>query len=200
MDQTLQQTLNSFAQNSQVVSNPTFVPRAEVCESDDQVALKIEVPGLSEKDFEITLKEHILTVRGERKLENGFKQENLAWTERPYGTFVRTFNLPQTVDVNTIIATYTNGIPVVSFGREFDTLVQPNNRSHVIEGMLPYGPAGSSTSTRVPSMLARPGNQMQFAPFKSQRPSCPCPVKWSASGKSYVACTLLVPTAIPVGA
>src|ERR1051325_2791478 len=105
MDQTLQQTLNSFAQTSQVVSNAAFVPKAEVFETDEQVALKIEVPGLSEKDFEITLKEHVLTVRGERKLENGFKQENLAWSERPYGIFRRSFTLPQTVDVNTINAT-----------------------------------------------------------------------------------------------
>src|SRR5437763_17013233 len=110
MDQTLQQTLNSFAQNSQVSSNTTFVPRAEVFETDDQVALKIEVPGLSEKDFEITLKDHVLMVRGERKLENGFKRENLAWTERPYGMFTRSFNLPSTVEVNTIGATYTNGV------------------------------------------------------------------------------------------
>lgn len=115
MDQTLHETLNSFAQTSQVVSNAAFVPRAEVFETDEQVALKIEVPGLSEKDFEITLKDHVLTVRGERKLENGFKQENLAWTERPYGSFVRTFNLPQTVDVNTINATYTNGILQIVF-------------------------------------------------------------------------------------
>ena len=117
MDQTLQQTLNSFAQTSQVVSNAAFVPKAEVFETDEQVALKIEVPGLSEKDFEITLKEHVLTVRGERKLENGFKQENLAWTERRYGNFMRSFSLPQTVDVNTINATYTNGILQIVFAK-----------------------------------------------------------------------------------
>jgi HSP20 family protein len=108
MDQTLQQTLNSFAQTPQVVSG--FVPQAEVFETDDQIAIKVEVPGLSEKDFEITLNNHILTVRGERRLENGFKQENLAWTERPYGTFTRSFNLPSTLDVNAINATYTNGV------------------------------------------------------------------------------------------
>lgn len=108
MDQTLQETLNSFAQTPQVVSG--FVPKAEVFETGDQIALKLEVPGLSEKDFEITLNNHVLTVRGERKLENGFKQENLAWTERPYGTFTRSFNLPNTVDVNTIHAAYANGI------------------------------------------------------------------------------------------
>ena len=108
MDQTLQQTLNSFAQTPQVVSG--FGPQAEVFETDDQIAIKVEVPGLSETDFEITLNNHILTVRGERRLENGFKQENLAWTERPYGTFTRSFNLPSTLDVNAINATYTNGV------------------------------------------------------------------------------------------
>jgi HSP20 family protein len=108
MDQTLQQTLNSFARTPQVVSG--FVPQSEVFETDDQIAIKVEVPGLSEEDFEITLNNHILTVRGERRLENGFKQENLAWTERPYGTFTRSFNLPSTLDVNAINATYTNGV------------------------------------------------------------------------------------------
>ena len=117
MDQTLQDTLNSFAQTPQVASNTTFTPSAEVFETDDQVALKIEVPGLSEKDFEIILKERVLTVRGERKLENGFTQENLTWTERPYGTFMRTFNLPQTVDGNTINATYTYGILQIVFAK-----------------------------------------------------------------------------------
>jgi HSP20 family protein len=117
MDQTLQQTLNSLAQTSQVVSNTAFVPKAEVFETDEQVALKIEVPGLSEKDFEVTLKDHVLTVRGERKFENGFKQEDLAWTERPYGSFVRSFNLPQTADVNAINATYTDGILQIVFAK-----------------------------------------------------------------------------------
>jgi HSP20 family protein len=117
MDQTLQATLNSFARTPQVATNTAFAPRAEVFETDDQVALKIEVPGLSEKDFEIVLKERVLTVRGERKLENGLKLENLTWTERPYGAFIRTFNLPQTVDVNTINATYTNGILQIVFAK-----------------------------------------------------------------------------------
>lgn len=117
MDQTLQQTLNSFAQTPQVVSSTAFVPKAEVFETGDQIAIKIEVPGLSEKDFEITLHNSVLTVRGERQLENGFKQENLAWTERPYGTFARSFNLPSTVDVNTINATYANGILEVVFAK-----------------------------------------------------------------------------------
>src|ERR1700757_4043983 len=117
MDQTLQATLNSFEKTPQVATNTAFVPRAVVSETEDQVPRKIEVPGLSEKDFEITLKEHVLTVRGERKLENGFRQENLTWTERPYGAFIRTFNLPQTVDVNTINATCTNGILQIVFAK-----------------------------------------------------------------------------------
>jgi HSP20 family protein len=118
MDQTLQQTLNSFAQTPEIVASTAFVPKAEVFETGDQVAIKIEVPGLSEKDFEITLHNNVLTVRGERKLESGFKQENLAWTERPYGTFARSFNLPNTVDVNTINATYANGILEVVFAKD----------------------------------------------------------------------------------
>lgn len=118
MDQTTQATLNSIDQTAGVVSSPSaFVPRSEVFETNDQIALKMEVPGLSEKDFEITLNNHVLTVRGERKLEKGSIPEKLAWTERPYGTFARSFTLPNTVDVNTINATYTNGILQVVFAK-----------------------------------------------------------------------------------
>ena len=117
MDQTLHETLSLTNHSSQPASSIGFVPRAEVFETDEQVALKLDVPGLSEKDFEITLKDHVLTVCGERKLENGFKQEKLAWTERPYGTFRRTFTLPQAVDVNTINATYSNGILQIVFAK-----------------------------------------------------------------------------------
>jgi HSP20 family protein len=79
--------------------------------------LKLDVPGLSEKDFEITANNNVLTVRGERKLGNGFKQEHLAWTERPCGTFTRSFTLPHTVDMNSINATYTNGVLQIVFAK-----------------------------------------------------------------------------------
>ncbi len=118
MDQTLQQELNSAQKSTEVASKSAFIPRAEVFETEDQIALKIETPGVSEKDFDITLNNYVLTVRGERKLENGFKQENLAWTERPYGTFSRSFNLPKTVDVNTINATCNNGVLQIVFAKQ----------------------------------------------------------------------------------
>jgi HSP20 family protein len=117
MDQTLKETLNSFAHTPQIVSGPAFVPSTEVLENDDQIALKFDVPGLSENDFEITVSNNVLTVRGERKLENGFKREHLTWTERPYGTFVRSFTLPNTVDMNSINASYINGVLQVVFAK-----------------------------------------------------------------------------------
>ena len=116
MDQTIQETLTPHS-SSREASNGAFIPKAEVFQTDEQLALKIEVPGVSEKDFDITLKDHLLIVRGERKVENGFKRENLAWTERPYGEFLRSFNLPNNVDTSTIDATYTNGILKIVFAK-----------------------------------------------------------------------------------
>jgi HSP20 family protein len=115
MDQTLEHVLNNHT--APAVASRTFAPPAEVFEDAEKVALKIDVPGLSEKDFDITLNNGLLTVRGERKLENGFKQENLTWTERPYGVFVRSFNLPNTIDVNSINATCTNGVLEIVFAK-----------------------------------------------------------------------------------
>src|SRR5579864_5169323 len=111
---------NWMDQTPQIVSSPAFVPSAEVFENDDQIALKLEVPGLSEKDFDITVNNNVLTIRGERKLENGFKQEHLSWTERPYGTFTRSFTLPNAVDMNSIHATYTNGVLQIAFAKRAD--------------------------------------------------------------------------------
>jgi HSP20 family molecular chaperone IbpA len=71
-----------------------LLPKAEVSEADHQIAVEHEVPGLSERGCEITMKDHVLVVRGEGEFENGFEQQNLAWIERPCGTFAWGFNLP----------------------------------------------------------------------------------------------------------
>src|ERR1700730_13595963 len=78
---------------------------------------EVDVPGVSYKDFDITLNNNVLTVRGQRQFGNGYKQENLAWTERPYGTFIRTFTLPNTIDLNSIDATYVNGVLQIVFAK-----------------------------------------------------------------------------------
>lgn len=88
----------------------TFVPKVDVAETDHSVELQIAVPGLSKEDFKIEFADGYLTVSGERKFSNEKKEKNFHTIETQYGSFVRSFNLPENVDAEKINATYNNGI------------------------------------------------------------------------------------------
>jgi HSP20 family protein len=88
----------------------SFAPATDVFEDDEHVKLSLEIPGISEKDLNITLEGNTLTVSGERKLQNEDKQEKFHRIERFYGTFSRSFALPNTIDPNSIQAHYENGV------------------------------------------------------------------------------------------
>jgi HSP20 family protein len=70
----------------------------------------VEVPGIDEKDIDIRLENNTLTVHGERKIEKEEKEENYRRVERQYGSFTRTFTLPQTVDSEHVSANYDKGV------------------------------------------------------------------------------------------
>ena len=73
-------------------------PPVDVYEDEHNVTLKIEVPGIDEKDIDVRIENNTLTVHGERKFEKEEKEENFRRVERQYGSFTRTFTLPTTVD------------------------------------------------------------------------------------------------------
>src|SRR5207248_434295 len=76
----------------------SFVPPADVYEDEHNLVLKLEVPGINEEDLDIQLENNTLTVKGERKFEKEEKEENFHRIERRYGSFLRTFRLPNTFD------------------------------------------------------------------------------------------------------
>ncbi len=87
-----------------------FVPPVDVYEDEHTIQLKLEVPGIDEKDLDIKVENNVLTVSGERKLEKEEKQENFHRVERRYGSFSRSFTLPNTVSTDDIQANYNNGV------------------------------------------------------------------------------------------
>jgi len=87
-----------------------FVPAVDVYEDEHQITLKVEVPGIDQKDINISLENNTLTVRGERKFEKEEKEENFHRIERRYGSFSRSFTLPNTVDPDNVRANYENGV------------------------------------------------------------------------------------------
>jgi HSP20 family protein len=113
---TLQDRMNRLFRDSfqdgreEALATSTFVPAVDVYEDEHNLTLKIEVPGIDEKDIDVRIENNTLTVRGERKLEKEEKEENYRRVERQYGVFTRTFTLPNIVDAEKISAHYDKGV------------------------------------------------------------------------------------------
>jgi len=96
----------------------SFVPPVDVYEDEHQLVLKLEIPGIKQEDLDVRVENQTLTVKGERKFEKDEKEENFHRIERRYGSFVRTFTLPQTVDTTAVKASYDNGVLAISMAKK----------------------------------------------------------------------------------
>jgi HSP20 family protein len=99
-----------FNDTESSTTTASFIPAVDVYEDDKKVVLKLEVPGIEEKDLDVSVENHTLTVRGERKFEKEEKETNFHRIERRYGSFFRAFTLPTTVDTENIAASYNAGV------------------------------------------------------------------------------------------
>src|SRR6201993_5148354 len=122
---TLQDRMNSlFRQNygtegrEESLTTSSFAPAVDVYEDEHQVTLKIEVPGVDEKDIDVRIENNVLTVHGERKFEKEEKEENFRRVERQYGSFTRSFTLPTTVDPENVQADYDKGLLKVQLAKK----------------------------------------------------------------------------------
>jgi HSP20 family protein len=102
----------------ETLTTTAFAPPVDVYEDEHQVTLKIEVPGIDEKDIDIRVENNTLTVHGERKFEKEEKEENFRRVESQYGSFTRTFTLPTTVDAENIQADYGRGVLKVKLAKK----------------------------------------------------------------------------------
>ena len=102
--------LHDFNEGESQLTTAAFAPAVDIYEDSDKVTLKLEVPGIDEKDLDVRVENHTLTVKGERKFEKDEKEENFHRIARRYGSFYRSFTLPNTVDTENIAASYTNGV------------------------------------------------------------------------------------------
>jgi HSP20 family protein len=109
MNRLFRESFNQAGQD-EALTNSSFAPAVDVYEDEHTVTLKIEVPGIDEKDIDVRLENNTLTVHGERKIEKEEKEENYRRVERHYGSFTRTFTLPTTVDSEKVSATYDKGV------------------------------------------------------------------------------------------
>jgi HSP20 family protein len=110
----LQNRVNSLFRDLNEGDDPvaaaSFVPAVDIYEDTQKVMLKLEVPGIDQKDLDVRIEDHTLTVKGERKFESEEKEQNFHRIERRYGSFYRAFTLPSTVDTENVAASYNAGV------------------------------------------------------------------------------------------
>jgi HSP20 family protein len=121
---TLQDRMNRLFHDSlgdareEALTTTAFAPAVDVYEDEHNVTLKIEVPGIDEKDIDVRIENNTLTVHGERKFEKDEKEENYLRVERQYGSFTRTFTLPNTVDTENVSANYDKGVLKIKLAKK----------------------------------------------------------------------------------
>lgn len=92
------------------IARGAWNPSVDIYENKDQIVLEAELPGMNREDFDVTIENNVITVRGERRFEKKDEADSYHRVERSYGSFTRSFTLPQTVSADTASAEYKNGV------------------------------------------------------------------------------------------
>ena len=119
----LNSIFNDFATSNGEVQNESlsagnFIPPVDIYEDANRLVLKLEVPGIPQDDLQINLENQTLTIKGERRLVKDEKEENFHRIERRYGSFVRSFTLPATIETESAQANYDNGVLSVTLQKK----------------------------------------------------------------------------------
>lgn len=92
------------------IARGAWAPSVDIYENKDQIVLEAELPGMNREDFDLTVENNVLTLRGERRFGKPDDSDNYHRVERAYGTFSRSFTLPQTVAPENVTAEYKTGV------------------------------------------------------------------------------------------
>ena len=105
----------------EALTTTSFAPPVDIYEDEHNITLKIEVPGIDEKDIDVRIENNTLTVHGERKIEKEEKEENFRRVERQYGEFTRSFTLPSSVDPGQVSAHYDKGVLKINLAKKAES-------------------------------------------------------------------------------
>jgi len=95
-----------------------FSPRVDIADDEKALTINAELPGIAKDDVKITVNgDNVLTIRGEKKREETQEEKNYMRVERSYGSFTRSFALPDTVDSQNISASFTDGVLTISLAK-----------------------------------------------------------------------------------
>jgi HSP20 family protein len=116
MNRLFEDTFTSRGEEKDLIAS-TWTPAVDIYETENELILSAEIPGIDEKDVEIKVEDNTLSIRGERKFEKETKEENYHRIERSYGSFYRSFTLPNYVDQDKIQAVHENGVLKITMPR-----------------------------------------------------------------------------------
>ena len=102
----------------EALTTTSFAPPVDIYEDEHNITLKLEVPGIEEKDIDVRIENTTLIVHGERKMEKEEKEENFRRVERQYGEFTRSFTLPSSVDPGQVSAHYDKGVLKINLAKK----------------------------------------------------------------------------------
>lgn len=119
MNRLFEDVVTARGQEKEFISS-TWNPAVDIYESENQLVLTAEIPGVAEKDVEIKIEDNTLSIKGERRFETETKEENYHRLERSYGSFYRTFTLPNYVDQDKIHAEHENGVLKITMPKRTD--------------------------------------------------------------------------------
>ena len=102
----------------EALTTTSFAPPVDIYEDEHDITLKMEVPGIDEEDIDVRMENNTLTVQGVRKIEKEEKEENFRRVERQYGSFTRSFTLPNTLDPEQVSANYEQGMLKIKLAKK----------------------------------------------------------------------------------
>jgi HSP20 family protein len=108
----------SYEAPEEALTTTSFAPPVDIYEDEHNITLKLEVPGIDEKDIDVRIENNTLTVHGERKIEKEEKEENFRRVERQYGEFTRSFTLPSSIDSGQVSAHYDKGVLKIKLAKK----------------------------------------------------------------------------------
>lgn len=109
MNRLFQETL-SRQRGQDEIDSGQWGPAVDIFETEDRIVLRADLPGVAQSDIEIRVDDNMLVLRGQRKQPNDVAADDYHRAERPHGSFIRSFSLPQNVDQGAIRATHNNGV------------------------------------------------------------------------------------------
>jgi len=101
---------DDFSKSFDSGATRSFSPSLDVREDDKSYQVAIEIPGIEKKDIDISVKDNVLTIKGEKKQENSENKDGYTWVERSYGSFHRSIRVPENTIGDAISASLENGV------------------------------------------------------------------------------------------